>query len=141
MKLRRTAVAVLATLILAVPTLPLAADKFDIGKREYDGSCAVCHGANGKGKTSFAELLQVGLPDLTTLSRNNGGVFPITYVYNVIDGREALKAHGTRDMPIWGRQFPLRAAPEFDEYAYEPELYARGRILAVIDYLYRLQAK
>jgi hypothetical protein len=81
------------------------------------------------------------MPDLTTLSKNNGGVFPISRVYNVIDGREEVKAHGTREMPIWGSQLTVKAAPAYDDYRYEPEAFVRARILAVIDYLYRLQAK
>ena len=125
--------------ILAVPAM--AADRLDIGKREYEASCASCHGINGKGKGSFAELLQVGMPDLTTMARRNGGVFPITYAYNVIDGREVIKAHGTREMPIWGRTLTIRAAPIYDDYGYDADVFVRARILSVIDYLYRLQAK
>jgi hypothetical protein len=42
---------------------------------------------------------------------NNGGVFLINYVCNVIDGREAFAGHGTREMPIWGKHLSFRAAP------------------------------
>jgi hypothetical protein len=86
-------------------------------------------------------MLQVSMPDLTTLVKNNGGVFPVARVYNVIDGREEIKAHGTREMPIWGKHLTFRAAPQYDDYGYQPEEFVRARILAVIDYLYRLQAK
>jgi mono/diheme cytochrome c family protein len=141
MKLSRLVMVFLGTVTLGVSTMPIAADQFDIGKREYDASCANCHGLNGKGGGSFAQMLQVSMPDLTTLSKNNGGVFPISRVYNVIDGREAVKAHGTREMPIWGKHLTFRAAPEYDDYRYEPEEFVRARILAVIDYLYRLQVK
>jgi len=141
MKRTTLATLLLGAAVLLAPTLAAAVDKLDIGKREYDASCATCHGANGKGKGLFAELLQVTMPDLTVLARNNGGVFPITYVYNVIDGREAFKAHGTREMPIWGKTLSYRAAPQYDDYAYDPDVFVRARILSVIDYLYRLQAK
>ena len=141
MKLSRLAMVFLGTVTLGISTMPIAADQFDVGKREYDASCANCHGLNGKGGGSFAQMLQVSMPDLTMLSKNNGGVFPIARVYNVIDGREEVKAHGTREMPIWGKHLTLRAAPGYDDYAWEPEVFARARILAVIDYLYRLQAK
>ena len=141
MKLSRLAMVFLGTVTLGVSTMPIAADQLDIGKREYDASCANCHGLNGKGGGSFAEMLQVSMPDLTTLSKRNGGVFPISRVYSVIDGREAVKAHGTREMPIWGRHLSFRAAPEYDDYPYEREEFVRARILAVIDYLYRLQQK
>ena len=141
MKHSKLATALLGTVILTVSAPLLAADKLDIGKREYDASCATCHGVNGKGKGSFAEMLQVSMPDLTLLSRKNGGVFPINYVYNVIDGREAFKAHGTREMPIWGKHLSFRAAPLHDDYPYDADVFVRSRILAVIDYLYRLQVK
>jgi mono/diheme cytochrome c family protein len=141
MKLSRLAMVFLGTVTLGVSTMPIAADQLDIGKREFDASCANCHGLNGKGGGQFAQLLQLRTPDLTTLSKNNGGVFPISRVYNVIDGREEVKAHGTREMPIWGAQLTVKAAPAYDDYRYEPEAFVRARILAVIDYLYRLQAK
>ncbi len=141
MKLSRLAIVLLGTATLSVCAVAAAAEGIDIGKREYDASCANCHGRDGKGGGSFAQMLQVSMPDLTTLAKRNGGVFPVSRVYNVIDGREELKAHGTREMPIWGRHFTFRAAPEYDDYGYEAEAFVRARILAVIDYLYRLQAK
>ena len=123
---------VLGLALLAVPAM--AADRLDIGKREYDASCASCHGMNGKGKGSFAELLHVSMPDLTTMARRNGGVFPITYAYNVIDGREAIKAHGTREMPIWGDVFvwPEEDSPERREQV-------RRKIGELVEYLKTLQ--
>lgn len=141
MKLSKLAMALFGTVGLVGSTVAMAAGKLDIGQREFDASCASCHGNNGKGGGSFAEILQVSVPDLTTLSKKNGGVFPIARVYSVIDGREALKAHGTREMPVWGKHLSYRAAPENDDYGYEAELFVRARILAVIDYLYRLQVK
>ncbi len=113
----------------------------DIGKREYESSCAVCHGVNGKGGGSFSQLLQFSMPDLTTLSKRNGGVFPAAHVYQIIDGRAEVKAHGTREMPIWGRHFNVQAAPQYDDYPWESEAFVRARILLLIDYLYRLQER
>lgn len=127
--------------IFVVPVYTLAAVKIDTGKSEYESSCAVCHGMNGKGGGSFAEMLQLTVPDLTTLSKANGGVFPFNRVYEVIDGREVIKAHGTREMPIWGKHFTLSANPEYDDYPHNAEAFVRSRIFALIEYLYRLQAK
>ena len=118
----------------------LAAGGLDLGKREYDASCATCHGLDGKGRGSFSEALQLTVPDLTTLKRRNAGVFPAGRVYETIDGTAQVKAHGTREMPIWGRHFAAAAAPVLDDFPYDPSAAARGRILMVIDYLYRLQA-
>jgi len=133
-------IALVVASALSVPVCG-AAEKLDIGKIEYDQSCANCHGLNGKGKGSFAEAMELTVPDITTLAKRNGGVFPVTRVYNVIDGREEVKTHGSRAMPIWGTHLSVSAAPRYDDYAYNPEAAVRGRILSLIDYLYRLQAK
>jgi len=130
---------ILWALVISLPVL--SADKLDIGKVEYDQSCASCHGLDGKGKGPFSEAMQLTVPDISTLAKRNGGVFPVSRVYDVIDGREAVKAHGTRDMPIWGKHYSVSAAPRYDDYAYNPEAAVRGRILSLIDYLYRLQSK
>lgn len=50
-------------MILGVSTAPHAAEKFDIGKREYEASRAVCNGQNGMGGGSFAGLLQLRMPE------------------------------------------------------------------------------
>jgi mono/diheme cytochrome c family protein len=117
------------------------ADKLDIGKIEYEQSCATCHGLDGKGRGSIAQTFQLSVPDITTLTKRNGGVFPVSRVYDVIDGREEVKAHGSREMPIWGKYYSLSAAPRYDDYAYNPEAAVRGRILALTEYLHRLQQK
>lgn len=119
----------------------IGAEPFDIGKLEYQASCASCHGLDGRGGGPLAEVLQVSMPDITQLSKKNGGVFPIARAYEIIDGRQQIKAHGTREMPIWGKHFAYRAAPMHDDYRHNPEVHVRARILALIDYLYRLQAR
>jgi hypothetical protein len=43
--------------------------------------------------------------DLTQLSRKNGGKYPMLRVEHVIQGHDALGAHGSRDMPVWGSVF------------------------------------
>jgi mono/diheme cytochrome c family protein len=117
-----------------------AADKFDIGEVEYNVSCADCHGFNGEGNGPYAESLKSRVPDLTVLSRNNGGVFPVTRVYDAIDGRQLTNSHG-RDMPIWGNRYSTVKGPHFrDDYSSD-EAAVRGRILALIDYINHLQQK
>jgi mono/diheme cytochrome c family protein len=125
-----------------------AAQRADIGKVEYESSCAACHGADGKGMGPVADALKTKPADLTMLARQNNGVFPFGRIYGVIDGREAVKSHGVRDMPIWGFRYspaPIPGfgpgAPYFVDPLYDREPVIRGRILAVIDYLYRIQAK
>ena len=123
----------------------LAADKsdikLDIGKMEYDAACAVCHGRSGTGDDGpIKSLFARPVPNLTVLAKNNKGVFPFDRVFQIIDGREEVKAHGPRDMPVWGRAFNLQSSIYFENYPpYDNESAARSRILAVTEYLYRLQ--
>lgn len=118
--------------------------KYDIGKREYESNCAVCHGYKGTGDGSYADLLKKPASNLAVLKKNNGGVFPFDRVYAVIDGREAVAGHGDRDMPVWGRDYSqqsVKAGEYYMDVPYDMEMYVRSRILALIDYLNRLQVK
>lgn len=114
----------------------------DIGKGEYEAACAVCHGMKGKGDGPFVSQLTARTPDLTVLAKNNQGVFPFDRVYHVIDGRQEVKAHGLRDMPVWGRAFSQQSSIYFNNYPQQDaESQARSRILALTEYIYRLQAR
>lgn len=118
--------------------------KSDLGKNEYMNKCAVCHGQSGKGDGGAIDILKTAPTNLTFLSKNNGGVFPFERVYMVIDGRQAVTGHGSRDMPIWGGSYSqekAKAGEYFFEMPYDMEMYVRARILALIDYLNRIQAK
>jgi len=131
----------LCAAVIAATAPALAADKIDFGKREYDSNCAVCHGLAGKGDGPYKPYLTRSPSDLTVLAKQNGGVFPLARVYDVIDGRRDVPGHGTRDMPIWGRTYTLKAAEYYIDVPYDPEAYVRARILALSEYLDRLQAR
>ncbi|MGA6935856.1 MAG: cytochrome c, partial [Pseudolabrys sp.] len=79
-----------------------AAQEPDAGKIEFLSSCGACHGSDAKGKGPIADQLKVTPADLTQLAKKNGGVFPSNAVYEKIDGRQEVQAHGRRDMPVWG---------------------------------------
>ncbi|MDU8911783.1 c-type cytochrome [Aestuariicoccus sp. MJ-SS9] len=113
----------------------------DLGKFEYDNSCATCHGAGGKGDGPMLEHLMQRPSDLTMLSKNNGGVFPVSTVYETISGDNEIGAHGSRDMPAWGRTFRMRAEgdPDFFPGAADRAAYANIRILALIEFLASIQ--
>ena len=115
--------------------------KFDFGEREYVSNCAVCHGLTGKGDGVYKDFLNKSPSDLTNLAKANKGVFPYQKVYEIIDGRQQVKAHGPGDMPIWGAEYSAKAAADYLDLPYDLELFVRTRITALIDYLYRLQAK
>jgi mono/diheme cytochrome c family protein len=87
------------------------------------GGCIGCHGVDAKGSGVHTPRLKNNPPDLTVLAKANGGLFSIEKIYEVIDGRAQLQAHGTRDMPIWGKDFTT------------PEM------ISLMDYLYRIQQK
>jgi mono/diheme cytochrome c family protein len=114
----------------------------DLGKYYFESHCAICHGPNGTGLPPEPGLtfLTKNVPNLTTVSKRNGGVFPFVRVYETIDGRNEVQAHGTtRDMPIWGREFTAQSL-ELNPY-YNSEAFARAKIPALTEYVYRLQEK
>ncbi len=119
----------------------LAQQKPDVGKREYDANCASCHGPAGKGDGPVKPYLTKSAPDLTMLAKNNGGVMPVAKLYATIEGSREATAHGTAEMPVWGYEYRVQAAQHYMDTPYDPEVYVRTRILALIDYIYRLQAK
>ncbi|MGB9113745.1 c-type cytochrome [Bradyrhizobium sp.] len=122
----------------------LAAQNFDRGKYEYEAHCAMCHGLNGMGDGFFAQQLKSGtvVPNLTELSKRNNGVFPFMRIYQIIDGRQSVMAHGPREMPIWGPRYKSEVGENFyDDYRADAEAFARARILALTEYVYRLQIK
>jgi len=136
--------------LTAVITAAVRAEDFDVGKAEFQSSCASCHGADGKGKGPVSGQLKVSPPDLTILAKNNNGVFPTNAVYETIDGSKTIAAHGSREMPIWGERFnPIMNVPHIVDPTYDAldpsrelrEVVVRTRILAVIDYLNRIQQK
>lgn len=147
MKRTHSTVMIIALLMTGASGFASAAEKklkTDLGKIEYMNSCAFCHGQDGKGTGGINDLLKKSPTDLTTLSKKNNGVFPTARVSAMIDGREAVKAHGERDMPAWGGRYSsdsMKAAEYYMDVPYDAEMYARARILSLIDYLNRMQVK
>lgn len=139
----------LAGLMAGLAGATHAAD-VDIGKGEFQSSCASCHGMDGKGKGPVSAQLKVAPADLTMLAKNSNGVFPAKTVYEAIEGSKAVAAHGTREMPIWGERFnPVVNLPHYVDPTYwkmagpqqSPEVVVKTRILAIVDYLSRIQQK
>jgi mono/diheme cytochrome c family protein len=120
---------------LTVSATAPAQQSVDFGKLEYEKSCLGCHGVGAKGGGVHTPHLKSDPPDLTVLAKANGGVFPIQKIYEVIDGRAQVQAHGPREMPIWGKEYTIPAVPD------STEAVVRNRILWLIDYLYRIQEK
>jgi mono/diheme cytochrome c family protein len=123
-----------ASLLILVSVAHAQSGKVDFGKREYVSNCANCHGMDGKGNGPYSDLLKKSPPNLTTLSKNNGGIFPMDRLYQSITG-DNIKAHGSRDMPIWGMEYRVEAANRYMESPYDPDAYVRVRVLALLEYL------
>jgi mono/diheme cytochrome c family protein len=133
-----TCTILLLTLVLwgQLPSYAQEKEVITAGKEEFRHSCILCHGLSGAGEsvmTTF-NLLTIKPPDLRHLSERHGGKFPFWYVYRVIDGREVIRGHGTRDMPIWGTVFT-----EQEDGTIARESRALGRILSLIHYVQSIQ--
>jgi len=140
-KLQSISLAPIGIMLISLSANALAADKIDVGKSEYNAACAVCHGPSGKGDDGpLKSLLVRPVPNLTVLAKNNKGVFPFDRVFQIIDGRQEVKSHGPREMPIWGNAFNNQSSLYFENYPpQDSESAARSRILALTEYVYRLQ--
>jgi mono/diheme cytochrome c family protein len=131
-----------AVLKFAVPPLIIAggiigfgsaglAQESSSGKADYEASCAACHGSEGKGDGPRSGELRAKPPNLTILARRNDGVFPSEVLYQIIDGRKTLRAHGTFEMPVWGNTFQATGSGSGPEH----------RIRALIGYLKSIQVE
>jgi len=105
------------------------------GEIEYQHHCASCHGVDGKGRGYMAKFLTLEPSDLTQLAKRSGDKFSFWHVYRTIDGREQVRGHGKREMPIWGRRFQAEARGG------DPASRATvsGRILGLVFYLEHIQ--
>ena len=75
------------------------------GKASYKIYCMNCHGVSGKGDGYLADSLKVKPTDLTAMAAKNGGEFPFDRAMRSVDGREQIRGHGMREMPVWGDAF------------------------------------
>jgi hypothetical protein len=94
----------------------------DAGKRSFDRLCASCHGAGGVGGRGGDPKVVASLgslpPDLRKIAARRDGRFDRAEISEWIEGRVSIKAHGTRQMPVWGEVL----SAEFDRYRDGDEL-------------------
>ena len=119
-----------------VKKVPITQSDSASGKKMYIDYCAPCHGIAGKGDGPAAPALKMPPADLTLLTKNNGGNYPAGYVANVLQFGTSTRAHGSKDMPIWGRLFASLSA-SYGTARAESAL----RINRLSDYIETLQAK
>jgi mono/diheme cytochrome c family protein len=111
-----------------------------LGRTEFSMRCAVCHGNGGMGDGEIGGLFSQQPKDLTLLSKENGGAFPFSEVYQAVDGRRDIAAHGMRTMPVWGDYFmadSMRDLPS--SHGLDSEAIVQGRILSVVYFLQSIQ--
>jgi mono/diheme cytochrome c family protein len=95
----------LGLLLLACTAAVAAADDVALGRQIYLERCASCHGLTGEGDGPVAPVLTTPPANLRRLSERFGNPLPEDQVARFIDGRAEIKAHGPRDMPVWGARF------------------------------------
>ncbi len=108
--------------------------KISMGKGLFRSWCRTCHGDSAKGDGPTAEYLRPEPADLTLLSQKEGGQFYFGRVKSKIDGREKVRGHGSKEMPVWGDAFGL-----LDDATNEEAV--RGKIDALAHYLQSIQAE
>ncbi|MBI3301099.1 MAG: c-type cytochrome [Deltaproteobacteria bacterium] len=126
------------TLFWMIPGTGLAQEEVILtnGKTEYQGYCALCHGDEAKGDGPMSNILTIKPADLTRLSKKNGGEFPFWRIYRTIDGRDEVRGHGARNMPVWGAYFLTEEGGSLLD-----EDRVIGRILSLVYYLRSIQEK
>ena len=108
----------------------------DRAKADYINNCAACHGQDGTGNGPMASELKAKPTDLTVITQNNGADFPYLKIRKVIDGSMAtgsLRAHGTKEMPVWGDVFRREGG------SYSKWTDAQARMMNIVDYLASIQ--
>lgn len=106
----------------------------EAGRPRFLHDCAPCHGVYGKGNGFLGVLLRQPPPDLTRISQRRGGEFPAREIEAMIDGRREVRAHGPREMPIWGEAYRRTTPPSFGR-----ERVVRAEILLLVEYLRSIQ--
>jgi mono/diheme cytochrome c family protein len=127
----------LATLTLAVVLgtgASASAGDEHPGYPVYRQYCAVCHGLEADGDGPVAPVLKQAPADLRMLGQRYGLPLPEQKLIDFIDGREMPVAHGTREMPVWGKRLLGGVPPSAGS-----ESLKRGMIYAIVGYLDSIQ--
>jgi len=113
-----------------------AADGESPGQRDYRRYCASCHGVAADGRGPVAPALKTPPANLTRLAARFGSPLPRNKLLPFIDGRDAGRAHGTREMPVWGDVLYGELGG-----AREREMLVRGTIFGILDHLETMQVQ
>ena len=125
----------LTGLAMALAT-SVAADTVEEGRQLFRDYCVTCHGMEAVGDGPMTQVLTISPPDLTRLTADSDGVFPVSRVVARIDGRMPVLGHGG-PMPVFGDLFDGEAGA-LDSETGAPILTSRSMV-AVVEYLKTLQ--
>lgn len=84
----------------------------------------------------MSPYLKIKVPDLTLLAKKKKGIYPLDDVMATIDGRRLVRAHGDREMPVWGEVFTKKL--ESEKYT---ELTTLLKTKVIAEYIATLQKK
>lgn len=104
------------------------------GQQAFLQYCASCHGPLGDGQGPLAEELRAAPADLTRLRERFGSPLQTQRLLERIDGRRMARAHGSRDMPVWGQKLARNVSR-----GPGTEAQTRGTLLIIIDWLESIQ--
>ena len=111
-------------------------DRQELGKTLYERYCASCHASVPGEAAPVAPALRRQPPDLTRLTERLGRPLAREDLASFIDGRREVAAHGTREMPVWGRRL-------YEDYPQTPgtDVVREGTIALILDYLETIQVE
>lgn len=109
--------------------------RIEEGKALYRQYCSACHGLDANGQGPLATVLSPPPPNLTLLGDKYGLPLPKARLAEFIDGRREVRAHGSSDMPVWGRRM-VDGPPSSGADA-----HTAGTIQLILDYLQSVQVR
>ncbi|MBV8360288.1 MAG: cytochrome c [Deltaproteobacteria bacterium] len=109
-----------------------ASKQVERGHALYLQYCVSCHGVTAEGDGPMARSLTTPPANLRRLAERFGNPLPEDQIARYIDGRAAVKAHGPRDMPVWGNRFYYKSGAD--------ERRAQRWIAQLVAYLQSIQS-
>ena len=131
MKRRNIGLALLAVILFFTASARAAGpDDVRDGEKYFRRYCASCHGIHGTGDGPVASSLSKPPANLRMLSDKYGSPLPTAKLADIIDGRDAVRAHGTAEMPVWGERLYAMGQGERGELGISEII---GKIVAYLD--------
>ena len=102
--MRASLSAAAVVLLLLGPLLGSSAkaEQLDRGRDDYMRYCSACHGEDADGNGPVSDALTPRPPALTDLRTKYGNPLS-TRLVEFISGTTLPRAHGTSEMPVWGK--------------------------------------